>query len=137
MPELQAQGSVIAIRTLVKRADFLRLRKSESLGGKKYSTTGFLLQMAPKDTSKDGDTNKNDARFGLTVTKKLGNAVVRNRIKRRLRAAIRSTLPLYGRAGYDYVLIGRQAAVDMPFVLLLDDQKRALVSHPEPAQAKK
>lgn len=67
------------------------------------------------------------ARVGLTVTKKLGKAVVRNRIRRRLRAAVREIFPRYAAPGSDYVLIARQAAYDRNFAALLDDMKRALL----------
>ena len=66
------------------------------------------------------------ARIGFTVTKKVGNAVIRNRTKRRLRAAARLLLrdtPVYG---VDLVLIGRDATRLRPFVMLLDDLRRAL-----------
>ena len=68
-----------------------------------------------------------DVRVGLTVTKKLGGAVVRNRIKRRLRSAVRDVFPAYASAGTDYVLIARSAAADRNFAELLDDMKRALL----------
>lgn len=67
-------------------------------------------------------------RAGLTVTKKLGGAVLRNRIKRRLRAACRAVLPLHGEAGCDYVLVARAPAADMVFADLLDDLAGALQS---------
>jgi len=71
--------------------------------------------------------NGETARFGLTVTKKLGGAVRRNRIRRRLRAAVKAIFPGYARAGADYVLIARAAAYDRDYVELLDDMKRALL----------
>jgi ribonuclease P protein component len=60
------------------------------------------------------------------VTKKIGNAVVRNRAKRRLREVARAVLPLYGTPGHDYVLIGRDATLTRPFTSLIDDLKQAL-----------
>lgn len=66
-------------------------------------------------------------RVGLTVTKKLGGAVFRNRVRRRLRAASREIFPYYAAAGADYVLIARKAAYDRNYVALLDDMKRALL----------
>ena len=64
---------------------------------------------------------------GFTATKRIGNAVVRNRAKRRLREAARLLLPDHGRAGHDYVFIARQGAADRPWPRLLDDVKSALI----------
>jgi len=66
-------------------------------------------------------------RAGFTATKKIGNAVVRNRAKRRLREAARLLLPLHGRPGVDYVFIARAATPDRAWSALLDDVKTALV----------
>ena len=66
-------------------------------------------------------------RIGFTVTGKIGNAVVRNRAKRRLRAAAGRLLPDYGRAGFDYVLVGRNTTQARPFEALCDDLQKALV----------
>ena len=57
-------------------------------------------------------------RFGITVTKKIGNAVVRNRMKRRFRALVRELLPVHGMADTDHVLIGREGGVERDFALL-------------------
>ena len=83
-------------------------------------TPGLVLQMqkAPEGIE--------DARLGITVTKRLGNAVVRNRAKRRLREAAKLTMPLLAQPGCDYVLIGRDATASMPFVALVDELKLAL-----------
>ena len=66
------------------------------------------------------------ARLGFTVTKKLGGAVTRNRIKRRLREAARLTLPELVESGHDYVLIGRACGLDRPFSSLQNDIRTAL-----------
>jgi ribonuclease P protein component len=65
--------------------------------------------------------------FGLTASRKIGNAVVRNRARRRLREAARQLLPKHGLAGVDYVLVARQAAPDAPWGALLDDLQNALI----------
>lgn len=65
-------------------------------------------------------------RVGFTATRKLGGAVVRNRAKRRLRAAAAALLPLYGQGGNDYVLVARPDTLTRPFPGLLDDLATAL-----------
>ncbi len=77
--------------------------------------------------SRKNPENGEIARFGLTVTKKLGGAVTRNRIRRRLRAAAKAVFPSHSKPGEDYVLIARAAAYDRNYADLLDDMKRALL----------
>ncbi len=112
----------IEIRPLRKRADFLRLRRPERLDGYFYRSSAFFLQAAPLFAE------QNAAFLGLTATKKLGNAVTRNRIKRRLRAAAHDILPRYAKPGFAYVLIARPRAMSINYETLLDDLKAALVS---------
>ena len=81
---------------------------------------GFVLLVLPR-----GD-NDPTMRVGFTVTKKIGNAVVRNRMKRRFRALARDTLPDYGIAGADHVLIGRAGGIERDFASLSGELKRAL-----------
>ena len=81
---------------------------------------GFVLLVRPRD---DGDPTM---RVGFTVTKKIGNAVVRNRMKRRLRSLARETLPSLGIAGADHVLIGRQGGIERDYGSLTAELKRAL-----------
>jgi ribonuclease P protein component len=81
---------------------------------------GFVLLVRPRD---DGDPT---IRVGFTVTKKIGNAVVRNRMKRRLRALARELLPTQGVAGADHVLIGRDGGRERDFGLLRTELGKAL-----------
>lgn len=111
------------METLKTRADFLRTR-----AGRQAAMPGLVLQARPSPTAIQADLRDADRlRVGFTATRKLGGAVARNRIKRRLRAAAGSVLANQGRAGHDYVLVGRSATLDRPFVLLLDDLNKALV----------
>lgn len=100
---------------LTRRAEFLRAAAS----GRKAPMPGLLLQLLPR-----GDAAP--ARLGFTVTKKIGNAVIRNRAKRRLRAAARLVLREAPVTGADLVLIGRAGTVARPFPLLLEDLRQAL-----------
>ncbi len=81
---------------------------------------GFVLLVRDR---KDGDPTM---RLGITVTKKIGKAVVRNRMKRRFRALAREILPAAGVAGADHVLIGRAGGVERPFDLLSAELGKAL-----------
>ncbi|WP_349359399.1 ribonuclease P protein component [Stappia sp.] len=101
--------------TLKKRAEFLAVAK-----GGRCARRAFVLQAAERD---------GPARIGYTVTKKVGNAVERNRIRRRLRAAVRATRRK-ARADVDYVLIGRRAALSQDFEALVRDLAHCLATTP-------
>ena len=103
------------LTTLRKRADFLAANS-----GRRAATPGFVLLVRDR---KDGDPQK---RVGFTVTKKIGKAVVRNRMKRRLRALAREIIPTRGIAGADHVMIGRAGGIERNFGLLRQDLARAL-----------
>jgi ribonuclease P protein component len=81
---------------------------------------GFVLLVRKRE---DGDPAM---RLGITVTKKIGNAVVRNRMKRRFRALGRALLPAHGIAGADHILIGRAGGVERDYALLQDELGKAL-----------
>ncbi|MHC9416983.1 ribonuclease P protein component [Sphingomonas citri] len=100
---------------MTKRSDYLAAN-----AGRRAPMPGFVLLVKARD---DGDSSM---RLGITVTKKVGNAVVRNRIKRRFRALARDVLPSHGTAGADHVLIGRLPAKDRDWAQLGADLTRAL-----------
>ena len=75
---------------------------------------------------RSGVQSTDQARFGVTVTKKIGNAVCRNRMKRRFRALLRDMLPTQGIGGADHVLIGREGGVERDFALLRTELAAAL-----------
>jgi ribonuclease P protein component len=101
------------LQRLRQRADFL----AAATGGR-APVSGFVLQAL--DRREDGPV-----RVGFTVSKKVGNSPERNRVRRRLREMVRLS-PSGMRPGYDYVLIGRRAALDLPFEHLTEDFIRAL-----------
>ena len=117
----------MTVETLKKRAEFLRLR-----GGARFATPSFVLETRPREAGATGarvespETRSFGVRFGYTVTKKLGGAVVRNRIRRRLKAAVGLVAPKLARRGFDYVLVARLAAYDRAFPELKKDLERAL-----------
>ena len=98
-----------------KRRDFLAANK-----GLRVARPGFVLLARPNGL------DDSPMRFGITVTKKIGNAVVRNRMKRRFRELLRAELPAHGLAGHDHVLIGRDGGVERDFGQLRDELRAAL-----------
>jgi ribonuclease P protein component len=103
------------LETIRKRADFLAAN-----AGKRASTPGFILLVRDR---KDADPAM---RVGFTVTRKIGGAVVRNRMKRRFRALAREIVPAKGIAGADHVMIGRAGGVEREFGLLRAELSGAL-----------
>jgi ribonuclease P protein component len=113
-PQSRSQEAVglIPIR---RRADFLAANKA-----KRMPMPGFVLLVRPR-----GDDDPT-IRLGITVTKKIGGAVIRNRMKRRFRALGRELLPTLGVGGADHVLIGREGGIERGYAVLRDELIKAL-----------
>lgn len=104
------------LERLKKRPEFLTAQ-----AGAKAGTPGFLMTRAHQPNQ------AGRVRVGFTVTKKVGKAVARNRIKRRLKEAAQQVFAAQSLASHDFVIIARPAAETRNFALLLDDMKRALL----------
>lgn len=103
----------MGLSVLSRRADFLAANR-----GLRIARPGFVLLVNPNTVGA--------MRFGITVTKKIGNAVVRNRMKRRFRALLRELLPTSGLAAHDHVLIGRETGIERDFGKLREELAMAL-----------
>jgi len=99
---------------LRQRADFLA-----AASGVKVATAGFVLQALKR-------ADEGAIRVGFTVSRKVGGAVERNRVRRRLREIVRLSAAAGLRPGHDYVLIGRRAALSLPFQRITEDFQGAL-----------
>ncbi len=102
---------------LKKRSEFLRVAASR----RKAVEPGLILQVGRKTGNGSGEL-----RVGFTASRKVGNAVERNRAKRRLRALVRKIMTLEAEPGRDYVLVARRAILLRPYPLLEQDLRRAL-----------
>jgi ribonuclease P protein component len=106
----------IDVTRITRRADFLRANQ-----GRKQVTSGVILRVIPSPSP-----SMTACRVGFTVSKTCGNAVTRNRIKRRLRALVGELWPHHARAGFDYVLIGRAGAEKIIYEKLRQELVMAL-----------
>jgi ribonuclease P protein component len=103
---------------LTRRAEYQRVSR-----GRRLSVPTFTLQSRRReDTGKEAVAGP---RLGLTVTKAVGNAVVRNRVRRRLKEALRAATPLETQGDHDYVLMARREALGRLFAALVDDVRMA------------
>jgi ribonuclease P protein component len=105
------------LATLKRRPEFLRVR-----GGGRWATPRLVLEGKRRSDAAPGE----GPRFGFTVSKQVGGAVERNRIRRRLKAAVRDVLLDHARRDYDYVLIARREALEAAFAALVSDLVEAL-----------
>jgi ribonuclease P protein component len=107
---------------LPNRRDFLRVQ-----AGRRCAMPGFVLQVAPIPAELGpAELSLPAVRVGFTVSRKVGNAVARNRVRRRLREVARMVMPGQARADLDYVLVGRQAALARDFAALRQELLEAL-----------
>ena len=113
-----------SVERLKKRAGFERLTRE----GHRCATTTLVMQGALRTLSArmKPEAMEDNLRIGFTTSKKLGNAVVRNRIRRRLKEAARQVFENRARAGADYVIIGRPQAEEAPFEDILKDMRFAV-----------
>ena len=118
MPTVQSNS--VPITRLKRRRDFVSITRR----GQKWATPGLILQSHRR---KDAETTSRDGiRVGFTVTKKVGNAVIRNRARRRLKAVAGDVMATHGQDLFDYVLIGRASTLKRPYALLVSDLKTAM-----------
>ena len=121
---------------LKTRPQFLRVAAAK----RKWVAPGLILQAArrqhgsdraapdlPAEPGTEPEVREPEVRVGFTVTRRVGNAVTRNRVKRRLRAAAADVFPRVGRGGTDYVVIGRNTTLVRPYQDLLQDLEQAIV----------
>jgi ribonuclease P protein component len=109
----------LKIKTLKSRKDFIRVFKE----GISQPVSSFILQKAKSDfniLNEDKELN-NLVRVGFTASKKIGNAILRNRAKRRLRALVREMMPDLADSGYDYVLVARPNSLKDDFSKMKKD----------------
>jgi ribonuclease P protein component len=111
-------GPRLSLDRMKTRPDFLRAQK-----GRRQPMPGLTLETCPTPPAY---ARPSALRVGFTASRKVGNAVARNRAKRRLRALAAEILPLSGREGLDYVLIARTVTVSRPFNVLAADLTKAL-----------
>jgi ribonuclease P protein component len=112
------RGVGATLTTLKRRPEFLRVR-----GGARWAMPAFVLEAKQRT---DAARVANVPRFGFTVSKQIGGAVDRNRVRRRLKAAVRAVLPEHARCDFDYVVIARRPALDARFDALAADLAEAL-----------
>jgi ribonuclease P protein component len=127
--------SGMRLRTLKHSAEFKRIR-----GGARWGTEAFLLEgkqrvSHPVEAGAGGKSQSgipddcaepSGPRFGFTITKKLGGAVARNRMRRRLKAVVRGLDPGLARNDFDYVVVARAGALDQPYETLVAGFRTAL-----------
>jgi ribonuclease P protein component len=118
VPESHVPEKIIDRLTI--RRQFLHVAQGRKAAGR------FVLLQA-RVTADAASLNRGLVRYGLTASKKVGNAVARNRARRRLRAAMQTLLPIHGQHRHDYVAVARTATVTADWAALLDDLTRLFI----------
>jgi ribonuclease P protein component len=125
--EATPSAAAFPLVTLKRRSEFLRVRK-----GARAATPAFVLEAKARPSTESAAVD--GARFGFTTTRQVGKAVERNRIRRRLKAAIVGAAAAGARRNFDYVVIARRAALTLPFNALVADLINALERIHRPAR---
>jgi ribonuclease P protein component len=107
------------VTTLKKRTEYLRVRK-----GARCATPAFVLE-AKERSGEDRVPKADEPRFGFTITRQVGKAVDRNRIRRRLKAAVSGVAPDHAKGDFDYVLIARRPALTTAYAALVAELAKA------------
>jgi ribonuclease P protein component len=117
---------------LTKRRDFLA-----AASGRRFHTERMTVQGLARDDTDGSTSGPAGLRFGITVTKKVGHATERNRIRRRLRTAVAAAAIDHASRDADVVVIGRRPILTAPYALLVEDLRRALAAVTRPWPARK
>ena len=112
----------VAVTRLKRRQEFLRVAGAK----RKWVTPGLILQVRRHGPDDGFPGDKPPFRVGFTVSRKVGNAVERNRARRRLCAAVEQVMPTHAKGGFDFVVIGRKRTLKRPFTTLVADLETAL-----------
>ena len=110
------------VARLKRRSEFLRVAATR----KKWVAPGLVLQVRPHGPDERLPGGSTRIRVGFTASRKVGNAVARNRVRRRLRAAVERVVPECAGDGHDFVVIGRAATLRRPFDALVQDLRKAI-----------
>ena len=102
------------IDKITKRSDYLRASKS-----KYFRSNSFIIQFYNR-------VDDLEPRYGVTATKKIGNAIKRNKAKRRIRNLVKDLLPKYGKSGYDYVFIAKENLINEDWEVLKEESTSVL-----------
>ena len=102
------------IDKITKRSDYLRASKS-----KYFRSNSFIIQFYNR-------VDDLEPRYGVTATKKIGNAIKRNKAKRRIRNLVKDLLPKYGKNGYDYVFIAKENLINEDWEVLKEESTSVL-----------